>query len=65
MEWWRRGGGRLLDSELLVSGHCQGSGGKGEGPDWLSQSCGKKIAVEDVEGEVRELIREVIAEGCR
>ena len=26
-----------------------------EGPDWLSRSCGKKLAVEDVRGRIRGL----------
>jgi hypothetical protein len=30
----------------------------GEGPDWFSQSCGNKIAVEDVGGGVMGLIRD-------
>jgi hypothetical protein len=39
--------------------------GEGEGHVWLSQSCGKKIAVEDVGLRVWRLIGQVKAKGGR
>jgi hypothetical protein len=48
-----------VESDQRVAGRCGECGVEGEEADWSSQSCGKKIAVEDVGRGVRGLIGRV------